>query len=460
MVSRKSVKWGQISSLMLDPANPRHEPDMSRKEIIQYLISRESVLNLAKDIATFGLSPLELFGGIDMGDGDILIVEGNRRLCALILLHDPKLAPAKEQKTFEKLRKQIDPNLLVDITIFSEQSEADIWIERKHSGLANGVGPRPWNATQKTRHYGASSGNSLALALMDYAEKAGLISAEERQSGIITTITRFVSNPYVRMSGLRIHTGRDNTEFRFDGSQDEFKYKLGILLRDIISGANGATSRTSVGEREAYARTYLVPATPPILGGSPVEEKTDRRVEAESKSASENENPNLLTANTKNSSSAHPGKRLKLLAEDFNPELKSNQLIRILIELKEARRTAPISTALLVRVFMEAISVKYLQVHLGYVAQDRDKLHILVHKVLNDIERRKSEGEIQLSKAQGSALRSLMGEISSSSFVFSASYLGRVAHGSAFPEWSNLTGRWDEIESIVSYIASVCEKKL
>lgn len=98
MPERVQIDWDDLADLDLDPDNPRHELGMSRREIIRYLVEKESVLGLAKDVAEVGLSPLDIFGAIAAPEGGYTIVEGNRRLCALILLHDPSLAPSKERR--------------------------------------------------------------------------------------------------------------------------------------------------------------------------------------------------------------------------------------------------------------------------------------------------------------------------------------------------------------------------
>lgn len=89
-----------IKALFLDPKNPRHIPIENQKEIISYLIENEKIKELAKDIAEKGMTnPLDLVG-IITEDNKKLVVEGNRRVCALKLLDKPSLAPKKYQKLF------------------------------------------------------------------------------------------------------------------------------------------------------------------------------------------------------------------------------------------------------------------------------------------------------------------------------------------------------------------------
>lgn len=75
-----------VLDLYLDSQNPRHDPINNRTEIINYLIKNEKVKVLAKSIAENGTSPLEILAVIENENGHFIALEGNRRVCALILL--------------------------------------------------------------------------------------------------------------------------------------------------------------------------------------------------------------------------------------------------------------------------------------------------------------------------------------------------------------------------------------
>jgi hypothetical protein len=468
---RVRVDWDDIGDLDLDPDNPRHEPGMPRREIIQYLVQHESVLGLAKDIAEVGLSPLDLFGALEDPEGGYEVVEGNRRLCALILLHDPSLAPTKERKAFERLSRDFDPiDFSVELTIFDDRDEANKWIERKHSGQAGGIGPRSWTATQQARHYGEKTGNQLALALLEYAIQQKMITKAESQSerGVITTVTRFVGTPYVRQHGLGIVTTAVTAEFKFQGTQSLFDRRLRQLMTDIVNRTNGATSRANSTARVTYAQLHLdtiVEAGPGTSApgedededengkdGSGAGGSTGNDDDENGRHGGEGEGGESAGTNTAGKP-VHPNNRALLVPDTFNPSFRDEQLKRILSELKLAPKKMPLSAALIVRVFLESITVTYLETRKGKVLTRGDKLHLLVHAVLTDIEANKKAGTVNLSKTEASALELLKSQVSSTAWVYSAAYLGMVAHGTAFPEWSTLTSKWDEVQPIFLYIA-------
>ncbi|MGU3424018.1 hypothetical protein ACLBWV_03710 [Microbacterium paraoxydans] len=461
MVDRVEISWDDLGDLDLDPDNPRHEPGLSRRDIIKYLVERESVLGLAKDIAAHGLSPIDIFGALVAPDGGYVIVEGNRRLCALILLHDPSLAPTKEKRAFERLSRDFDASIInIELTVFKDATEANLWIERKHSGQQGGVGPRSWDAIQQARHYGEKTGNQLALALLDYAIEHGMITDAAR-NGLITTITRFVSTPFVRQHGLGIQTAAGTANFKFTGTQTLFEKRLKRLLEDIIARDHGATSRSNSADRTKYAQDRLVPLTddePTSGDGDEAGEDVgdEDSTENDSPSTEGDEGGSNGDSGESKGTGVHPSKRARLVPEGFSPSFRTERLKRVLAELKGMKKQNPIASALMVRVFIEAITVTYLETRGGKLGLN-DKLHIIVHNVVTHIDTERKAGTISLTKAENSALTVLKSNVSQQSYVYSAAYLGLVAHGSAFPEWSALTAAWDEIEAILNYIATNAE---
>lgn len=122
-LSKQEIDIGRI---YLDENNPRHEIYKSQEEVINFLCSSEEILNLAKDIVENGLSPLGVFGLIlEEGSSkkdkvkNYIVVEGNRRICALKLLNDPELAPS-DQKSIHQAFKRMGLHTLGHINSFPE----------------------------------------------------------------------------------------------------------------------------------------------------------------------------------------------------------------------------------------------------------------------------------------------------------------------------------------------------
>jgi len=98
---------------------------------------------------------------------------------------DPELAPQALRKEFRRLSKGLTIPGYVFGIVYSSRREAAPWLERLHNGTQNGVGRSQWDAQQKARHFGKGR-NSLALAVLDLAEKRRLITKEQRKGKITT----------------------------------------------------------------------------------------------------------------------------------------------------------------------------------------------------------------------------------------------------------------------------------
>lgn len=248
----------ELDRIFLDPKNPRHEPYDTQSEIIDYLCRQENVYQLAKDIRENGLNPLELFAlipdedGPDNDDPTYFVAEGNRRICALKLLDDPELAPAKYRKVFQKASENWKGMPSLSCVLFEDRDAVDIWLRRIHDGEQGGIGRKKWNADQSARHSGDEK-NKLALAVMDYAEEKEMISPENRK-GKLTTVQRFFDKKvFCEAMGV---VDTDLNDIRRKFPQPDFNLLLEKFLNDLMSGTIGSRSNTT--QIEAYSRELCV----------------------------------------------------------------------------------------------------------------------------------------------------------------------------------------------------------
>ena len=203
----------RIANLHLDLMNFRFEEQHSQKEAIATMIADQKgkLVTLAKDIFVNGLNPTDLIIVVRMSEGNnqYRVLEGNRRVTCLKLISNPNLVPdefANIRRQFQQLANNKErANMLrrPQCAIFDKEEDADVWIERKHSGEQDGKGTIPWNSLQKSRydaHHGAKA--SLTLQAVNFIN----MMAEEDDSlkGIVNNVTnttnieRLLSDPYVR----------------------------------------------------------------------------------------------------------------------------------------------------------------------------------------------------------------------------------------------------------------------
>lgn len=244
----------EVARIFLDLENPRHDPYEDEAQVIDYLCRYENIFPLAKDIAQNGLNPLELLAVIPESDDEgggkatYTVAEGNRRLCALKLLDDPDRAPPKLRKPFEDLNEQWESIDELTCIVFPDRETVRMWLSRIHEGEQGGVGRKKWNADQTARHSGRTK-NKVALAILDYAETQGFVTADQRR-GKLTTVQRYLVNPHVR-EAMGIDASNISDVSR-NWPKDDFDLLLRKFLADLERGY--VNSRTNREQHTAYAR--------------------------------------------------------------------------------------------------------------------------------------------------------------------------------------------------------------
>ena len=201
-MEHKTLELSELPKISLDLENPRHAPFKTEAEVIAHLCDKEKgqgkIIALAKDIAENGLSPFEQIAVIEKKDGSFICVEGNRRICALKLLSDPKLSPKSCQDDFDEISKQFyawKKTKQIYVAKFEKTNEdrkkIELWLNRTHAGPDHGRGRLQWNSEQKARHNENHQGK-FALAVLDYAEEQGFILKSKRV-GRISTVKNWLS---------------------------------------------------------------------------------------------------------------------------------------------------------------------------------------------------------------------------------------------------------------------------
>jgi len=134
-----SIKRRFISTLHLDAKNPRlGRQTIARapREIIQYLFEHDKAMDVAQSIATrtyFQNEPLLAI----KENGQLVVVEGNRRLAALKALREPGLLEGSMYRKIERLSRQVeDPNdiVRVPVTLAPSRKATDRLLAGRHIG--------------------------------------------------------------------------------------------------------------------------------------------------------------------------------------------------------------------------------------------------------------------------------------------------------------------------------------
>lgn len=227
-------KTYKLSRLHLDLANPRMRRATSEATAQEKLLDGfgDSIVALARDIAQYGLNPLEHWAVVRDGSR-LVVLEGNRRLAACRLLLDPAGTNHPSiRRRFQGIRVQVPQERFTSAAcvLFDSRAEARHWIEVKHHGAGAGVGVAQWGPEMVYLHYRTEgrkrvAWNELWILLEDYfAADADLIEALEVARDVQYTLLERLCD-----AGLI-----DHLEVEWDGR--DFSGTIGARGRELMLG--------------------------------------------------------------------------------------------------------------------------------------------------------------------------------------------------------------------------------
>lgn len=197
----------KIGSLLLDQHNPRIPAVSSQREALQHILDdqAEKLANLAESIVDEGLSPTDnwLVMRSPTAKDKFVVLEGNRRLAALKILHNPSVLTGLTisnglQRRFERAAGQFNANDIEPIRCFElTRDEANPWIQRRHIGADQGRGIVDWDGQATARFRGGDP----ALQALDFVARHGKLTDDQVEllkGRFITTLRRLLETPDVR----------------------------------------------------------------------------------------------------------------------------------------------------------------------------------------------------------------------------------------------------------------------
>ena len=166
---RYAPKQVPVDDLRLDARNPRIQragERLSQDDILRILWREYSVDEVAWSIARNGYFPHEaLFAAEE--DGDLVVIEGNRRLAAVRLLRQPGLRKTMNAVDLPKILPE-EVAELDTLPVIRRQRE-DVW---QYVGFKHVNGPQAWGSFAKAE-YIAWVRNDVGKDLADIAETIG-----------------------------------------------------------------------------------------------------------------------------------------------------------------------------------------------------------------------------------------------------------------------------------------------
>ncbi|HNL88887.1 MAG TPA: hypothetical protein PKJ04_08320 [Nitrospira sp.] len=393
----------------------------------------KEILNLAKDIAERGLSPIDgvLVLPNPESSSEYVVWEGNRRITALKLIDDPNRCPNPIlRRKFADIagKAKIQVPHLIECTIAPSIEEADRLIELRHQGPREGVGTLPWDGQQKSRHLqrlGKKGRYAFSHQIIDaFADKLEQ-ELKEKVTGTgfaISTLDRLLKNPEVRdFLGI---TNEDGMPRRFLHEKETLK-GLTRILGDIANGMPVKKVYTTTQQRK-YIRGFHPDDTPDQKQNLKDSRAMTPPLEAQ---------PKTSTGRSK----AVSYKRSHLIPTDVHYVIRDKRLNTIYRELRSidlsGHRNA---VAVLFRVFVELSIELYLEKHV-IPYNDNDKL---AKKAAAAITHMKEK-----AWADARAVKGIQAGISSPHNPLSFNTFNAYVHNRHFhPEPQELATAWDNAQ--------------
>ena len=210
-----------IGNLLLDLSNYRHGKSASQKEARDAIIADQGkkLVSLANDILENGLNPSDLPIVVDAedGNGNFIVIEGNRRLTTAKLLIEPELGQGTPiYNAFKRLSKAHGDAIpkVFDCVVVPSKKIGLTWINRKHASGLEGAGTEGWSSIAKARAEADQGAARPDLDVVNFVLSNPDLDGELREhlegSGFsITTLNRILTTQEAQPNlGVSIKDGR------------------------------------------------------------------------------------------------------------------------------------------------------------------------------------------------------------------------------------------------------------
>jgi len=224
-----------VVKLVLDSKNPRLPKSMSNKsekEIINFLLSDASLIELMLAIGKNGFFEGEQLLVVPDGADRYLVVEGNRRLSAVKLLHNPELGEVYKSKIEQVIREAEHKPTTLPCLIFKEKDDI-----LKYLGYRHITGIKSWKLLEKARYLTQLKNDyfpsdSISSASREIAKMIG-----SRKDYVIRILAGYKLYEIIENNGFYRISGLDDTTFYFNYLADSLSRSniaqfLGVDLKE------------------------------------------------------------------------------------------------------------------------------------------------------------------------------------------------------------------------------------
>jgi hypothetical protein len=220
----EKIEFRNISELVFDPENPRLPKKLrthgtTEADILDWMLEQENIIELMGSIAEkgfFSAEPLLIVKNKKINKYDVM--EGNRRLAAVMLLNEPNKA-TKKSDTIKEIIRQANPNTIepeVPTILFHDKKELQIFLGYRHI-----TGIKAWNALSKAKY------------LKNLQSILGFTNKDDEFRHLAKIIGSNVSYVKSLLKGLAIYEVIEDREFFKIPNLDETSVDFGVLYTAV-----------------------------------------------------------------------------------------------------------------------------------------------------------------------------------------------------------------------------------
>lgn len=205
-----------VADLVLDSENPRLPKSMSNKsekEIINFLLSDASLIELMLAIGKNGFFEGEQLLVVPDDGGKYLVVEGNRRLSAVKLLHNPDLGEIYKSKITQVLKETDENNIPDEIPCLVFEKKDDIL---KYLGYRHITGIKSWKLLEKARYLAKLKDDYFPSDSINDASREIAKMIGSRKDYVIRILAGYRLYEVIEKNGFYKISGLDDTTFYFN----------------------------------------------------------------------------------------------------------------------------------------------------------------------------------------------------------------------------------------------------
>lgn len=176
---KDNLQYIALSQLFLDKDNPRlgqdSGVDRNQRDLLNVIVQTFGVDDVLSSISVSGFFEAEPLVCRDNGDETYTVVEGNRRLCACLILSDDARAVDEEKRTlkYQALHKKhsnppFDP---VPAIVFGENEDKKLMLS--YLGVRHIVSTKDWDSFAKAAWVARTIEQGGGITLQDISELIG-----------------------------------------------------------------------------------------------------------------------------------------------------------------------------------------------------------------------------------------------------------------------------------------------